>query len=152
MLTFLSGCVVVIMGMMRNCRFTAEEVTGQNQVKASVQRKIRQSIADEVNATTNSVLHRRYETLKLIFIWFLYLIWGFSFSCFLGVGRGWLFLWNWKLFSFFLFHNLTNPEDTKTLAVYVQYPDLEPLLEDMLPKKAPLIVAKWCASITLLQP
>jgi hypothetical protein len=57
--------------------FTAEEVTGQNQVKASVQRKIRQSIADE-------------------------------------------------------------------------YPDLEPLLEDMLPKKAPLIVAKWCASITLL--
>jgi PUA domain protein len=58
-------------------KFTAEEVTGQNQVKASVQRKIRQSIADE-------------------------------------------------------------------------YPDLEPLLEDMLPKKAPLIVAKWCASITLL--
>jgi hypothetical protein len=30
------------------CRFTPEEVTGQNQVKASVQRKIRQSIADEV--------------------------------------------------------------------------------------------------------
>jgi hypothetical protein len=53
-------------------KFTPEEVTGQNQVKASVQRKIRQSIADE-------------------------------------------------------------------------YPDLEPLLEDMLPKKAPLIVAKWYA-------
>jgi hypothetical protein len=64
----LSGCVVVIMGMVTNCRFTAEEVTGQNQVKASVQRKIRQSIADEVNATTISFLHRRYETLKLIFI------------------------------------------------------------------------------------
>jgi hypothetical protein len=59
----LSGCVVV-----RNCRFTAEEVTGQNQVKASVQRKIRQSIADEVNATTISVLHRRHETPKLVFI------------------------------------------------------------------------------------
>jgi hypothetical protein len=29
-------------------RFTSEEVTGQNQVKASVQRKIRQNIADEV--------------------------------------------------------------------------------------------------------
>jgi hypothetical protein len=27
----------------------------------------------------------------------------------------------------------------------MQYPDLEPLLEDMLPKKAPLIVAKWYA-------
>jgi molybdopterin synthase catalytic subunit len=64
----LSGCVVVIMGMVRNRRFTAEEVTGQNQVKASVQRKIRQSIADEVNVTTISILHQRYKTLKLIFI------------------------------------------------------------------------------------
>lgn len=25
----------------------------------------------------------------------------------------------------------------------VQYPDLEPLLDEMLPKKSPLIVAKW---------
>ncbi|CAK9231986.1 unnamed protein product [Sphagnum jensenii] len=58
-------------------QFTAEEVTGQNQVKASVQRKIRQSIADE-------------------------------------------------------------------------YPDLEPLLEDMLPKKAPLIVAKCQNHINLV--
>jgi hypothetical protein len=24
-----------------------------------------------------------------------------------------------------------------------QYPDLEPLLDEMLPKKSPLIVAKW---------
>lgn len=31
-----------------SCRFSAEEVSAQNQVKASVQRKIRQSIADEV--------------------------------------------------------------------------------------------------------
>ncbi len=51
---------------------------------------------------------------------------------------------------FVFFHNLKIPKDTKTLTIYVQYPDLEPLLEDMLPKKAPLIVAKWCASITLL--
>lgn len=29
-------------------RFSSEEVSAQNQVKASVQRKIRQSIADEV--------------------------------------------------------------------------------------------------------
>jgi PUA domain protein len=58
-------------------KFTPEEVTGQNQVKASVQRKIRQSIADE-------------------------------------------------------------------------YPDLEPLLEDMLPKKAPLIVAKCQNHINLV--
>jgi hypothetical protein len=38
------------------------------------------------------------------------------------------------------FHNLTIPKDTKTLTIYVQYHDLEPLLKDMLPKKAPLIV------------
>ncbi|KAL9261905.1 Malignant T-cell-amplified sequence 1-like protein [Drosera capensis] len=50
-------------------RFTAEEVSAQNQVKASVQRKIRQSVAEE-------------------------------------------------------------------------YPGLEPVLDDLLPKKAPLIVAK----------
>lgn len=30
-------------------RFSSEEVSGQNQVKASVQRKIRQSITDEVD-------------------------------------------------------------------------------------------------------
>nr|GMD46908.1 malignant T-cell-amplified sequence 1 homolog [Ipomoea batatas] len=50
--------------------FSSEEVSGQNQVKASVQRKIRQSIAEE-------------------------------------------------------------------------YPGLEPVLDDLLPKKSPLIVAKW---------
>lgn len=32
-------------------RFSSEEVSGQNQVKASVQRKIRQSITDEVDYT-----------------------------------------------------------------------------------------------------
>lgn len=31
-----------------NVRFSSEEVSAQNQVKASVQRKIRQSIAEEV--------------------------------------------------------------------------------------------------------
>ncbi|KAF6173813.1 hypothetical protein GIB67_003814 [Kingdonia uniflora] len=51
-------------------KFTYEEVSSQNQVKASVQRKIRQSIADE-------------------------------------------------------------------------YPGLDPVLDDLLPKKSPLIVAKW---------
>lgn len=58
-------------------KFTSEEVTGQNQVKASVQRKIRQNIADE-------------------------------------------------------------------------YPDLEPLLDEMLPKKSPLIVAKCQNHINLV--
>lgn len=29
------------------------------------------------------------------------------------------------------------------VVVLVQYPDLEPLLDEMLPKKSPLIVAKW---------
>jgi hypothetical protein len=37
-------------------RFTSEEVTGQNQVKASVQRKIRQNIADEVRPSIPSSL------------------------------------------------------------------------------------------------
>jgi PUA domain protein len=58
-------------------KFSSEEVTGQNQVKASVQRKIRQNIADE-------------------------------------------------------------------------YPDLEPLLDEMLPKKSPLIVAKCQNHINLV--
>lgn len=31
------------------CRFSSEDVSAQNQVKASVQRKIRQSIAEEVS-------------------------------------------------------------------------------------------------------
>lgn len=38
----------VTAGVVGVFRFTSEEVTGQNQVKASVQRKIRQNIADEV--------------------------------------------------------------------------------------------------------
>ncbi|KAJ0078972.1 hypothetical protein Patl1_22344 [Pistacia atlantica] len=57
--------------------FSSEEVSSQNQVKASVQRKIRQSIADE-------------------------------------------------------------------------YPGLEPVLDDLLPKKSPLIVCKWCVTLLLL--
>eukprot|EP00249_Psilotum_nudum_P008760 c21492_g1_i1 orf=184-729(+) len=58
-------------------KFTVEEITSQNQVKASMQRKIRQSIAEE-------------------------------------------------------------------------YPDLEPILDDLLPKKAPLVVAKCQNHINLV--
>ncbi|KAH7427579.1 hypothetical protein KP509_10G050300 [Ceratopteris richardii] len=58
-------------------KFTQEEISGQNQVKASVQRKIRQSIADE-------------------------------------------------------------------------YPDLEPILDELLPKKSPLIVAKCQNHVNLV--
>jgi hypothetical protein len=54
------------------------------------------------------------------------------------------------LMALIFFYNLKTSEDIKTLTTYVQYFDLE--LEDMLPKKTPLIMAKWCAPITFLQP
>lgn len=41
---------MVVTELWWNFRFTSEEVTGQNQVKASVQRRIRQNIADEVSS------------------------------------------------------------------------------------------------------
>ena len=34
--------------------------------------------------------------------------------------------------------------------VVLQYPGLEPVLDDLLPKKAPLIVAKWLVSFCSL--
>ncbi len=80
------------------CRFTPEEVTGQNQVKASVQRKIRQSIADEVCASPPSL-----GTLSTSLFLGDYL----CYSC-----------WNGNRFVFFLgvievgfLHNLTIPGD-----------------------------------------
>ena len=39
------------MHVLLSSRFSSEEVSAQNQVKASVQRKIRQSIAEEVTVT-----------------------------------------------------------------------------------------------------
>lgn len=64
----LCGCVGILVFLDKDCifmqcdlwvvnnfygfwmfRFSSEEVSGQNQVKASVQRKIRQSITDEVD-------------------------------------------------------------------------------------------------------
>ncbi|KVI11089.1 Pseudouridine synthase/archaeosine transglycosylase, partial [Cynara cardunculus var. scolymus] len=45
---FLSSCIALCTQVLyATLRFTSEDVSGQNQVKASVQRKIRQSIADE---------------------------------------------------------------------------------------------------------
>lgn len=74
-LSFFSSCVASVLftwqiSTLNNSRFSSDDVSAQNQVKASVQRKIRQSIADE-------------------------------------------------------------------------YPGLELVLEDLLPKKSPLIVVKW---------
>jgi hypothetical protein len=85
-------------------RFSSEDISGQNQVKASVQRKIRQSIADEV------LLLQRI-CLDLYFL-------------FLSV----------------TLHNLL-PSLPKLTTL--QYPSLEPLLDDLLPKKSPMIVVKW---------
>ena len=39
---------------MSGCRFSQEEISSQNQVKASVQRKIRQSIAEEVSLSSRN--------------------------------------------------------------------------------------------------
>lgn len=76
-------------------------------MKASVQRRIRQSIADEVG---------------------LLLFWAFYIS---ASNSLWL---NSKCYINFVL--------TKA-SLLVQYPGLEPVLDDLLPKKAPLIVAKW---------
>ncbi|MFS7986368.1 putative PUA domain-containing protein [Helianthus anomalus] len=43
----LGSCFILLTSCCITLRFTSEDVSGQNQVKASVQRKIRQSIADE---------------------------------------------------------------------------------------------------------
>lgn len=82
-------------------RFSSEEVSAQNQLKASVQRKIRQSIVEEV---------------FLLLIFFTYI----SVSQILS---SWI--------------NLV------CVLCFLQYPGLEPVLEDLMPKKSPLSVAKW---------
>jgi hypothetical protein len=51
------------------CRFSHEEVSGQNQVKSSVQRKIRQSIADQVSGEALTLI------MKGIRLWPLF--WDF---------------------------------------------------------------------------
>lgn len=43
-----NSMVLWTMRVLFSARFSSEEVSAQNQVKASVQRKIRQSIAEEV--------------------------------------------------------------------------------------------------------
>lgn len=83
-------------------RFSSEEVSAQNQVKASVQRRIRQSIAEEV----------------LIFV---------SYLC-----------WDILIMQLFIMYIVLYP-----CFFSWQYPGLEPVLDDLLPKKTPLIVVKW---------
>lgn len=90
------------MHVLFSTRFSSEEVSAQNQVKASVQRKIRQSIAEEVQLPVD------------FFIFFAFK----------------------QMFEEF-FRNLDK------ISYLLQYPGLEPVLDDLLPKKSPLIVAKW---------
>lgn len=59
----------------------------------------------------------------------------------------------WMLWAFYfsdsILYNKLFVYSTK-VSLLVQYPGLEPVLDDLLPKKSPLIVAKWFVTFFLL--
>lgn len=112
MIPFINKCNNFIMSheCFVSSRFSSEEVSAQNQVKASVQRKIRQSIAEEVMVTCD-------------------------FFSFLALDKKFQ-----KLFMYV--HDSLSPP--------LQYPGLEPVLDELLPKKSALVVAKWFVILLVL--
>ena len=65
----LSECVVctnlsIVFFLLSYCRFSTEDVSAQNQVKASVQRRIRQSIAEEVSTGLTVRISESYSLDK----------------------------------------------------------------------------------------
>lgn len=50
----------------------------------------------------------------------------------------------------YLHHPLLRPPPHFRAILSLQYPSLEPAIEDILPKKTPIIVAKWCVQAAML--